>query len=535
MWGVTLYRFLAVALLALLCLASPSLAQNDNSGSSTNASTENTPTPSSDTANTAAASRSSDDGSTSSATNSSGGSSSNDPTPTDSNDSSEEISDDSSDDTSDDTGVQGTVSLLTPDSQTIPTPMFAIGEQIVLGWNYSSDTTHPPEKLSICGRFPTDSSASTDASELCNWYIAQNISGSLRNYTWDTVTEGAPGVAFFEDTGYMMYFFDSDYGVSNSSPGAGRITPSLFRFAMYRSRYGETNDGVPAGYNPSAATAVAIHAWTVAVGLALSVASLLVLLALLQHCALADDSKDSGTANKGSGDDKNDRDLTLNVGGDSPTATTGNSDNGSGISLNNNASPSKTSSSKSPSSTSSSNASSNGQPGRIVMKTPPQSVESPLFEINSMVKLQWGYDNNMKKAPSRVTLRGQMPDGFYQPGTTKPLYWYIGQNVSAENMAYTWDTITESPPGYTLREGSGYKLFIYDSDIGWDNSTHVYPGRLFQFMLPFSMYNSRYDQTNDGVPSNYNPNSASHFASTAVALWTATLVSVLVAFGGALG
>ncbi|KAJ2852091.1 hypothetical protein GGI22_005215, partial [Coemansia erecta] len=88
------------------------------------------------------------------------------------------------------------------------------------------------------------------------------------------------------------------------------------------------------------------------------------------------------------------------------------------------------------------------------MKTPPQSVESPLFEINSMVKLQWGYDNNMKKAPSRITLRGQMPDGFYQPGTTKPLYWYIGQNVSAANMAYTWDTITESPPGYTLREGN---------------------------------------------------------------------------------
>ncbi|KAJ1765438.1 hypothetical protein LPJ74_006352 [Coemansia sp. RSA 1843] len=258
-------------------------------------------------------------------------------------------------------------------------------------------------------------------------------------------------------------------------------------------------------------------------------------------------AKDSGATNKasengdsqvGDSDDKNDRDLTLNVGGNSnsPTATTGNSnsnsDNGFGISLNNSNnsdSPSKTSDSKSPSSTSS--GTSNGQPGRIVMKTPPRSVESPLFEINSKVKLQWDYDNNMKKAPSRITLRGQMPDGFYQPGTTKPLYWYIGQNVSAANMAYTWDTITESPPGYTLREGNGYKLFIYDSDIGWDNSTHVYPGRLFQFMLPFSMYNSRYDQTNDGVPRNYNPNAGSHFASTAVALWTAALVSVLVTFG----
>ncbi|KAJ2852090.1 hypothetical protein GGI22_005214, partial [Coemansia erecta] len=219
---------------------------------------------------TSAASQSSDDGSTSSERNSSRGSSSEDPTPT-GNDSSDENSSDSSDNSDEETGVQGTVSLLTPNYESIPTPMFAIGEQIVLGWNYSSDTTKPPKNLSICGRFPTGSSASTDPSKLCNWYIAQNISGSLRNYTWDTVTEGAPGVAFFEDTGYMLYFFDSDYGVSNASPGAGRITPSQFWFNMYLSRYGQTNKGVPAGYNPSAATAVVIHAWTVAVGIALSV------------------------------------------------------------------------------------------------------------------------------------------------------------------------------------------------------------------------------------------------------------------------
>ncbi|KAJ1747581.1 hypothetical protein LPJ78_005221 [Coemansia sp. RSA 989] len=199
----------------------------------------------------------------------------------------------------------------------------------------------------------------------------------------------------------------------------------------------------------------------------------------------------------------NKRQLQITLNGATPTA-----DSGFGISLDNddsNDSPTKTSSESKPSSS----GSSNGQPGRIVMKTPPRSVESPLFEIASKVKLQWDYDDNMKKPPSKITIRGQMPEGYTQPGTTKPLYWYIAQNVSASGKAYTWDTITQSPPGYTLREGTGYKLFIIDSDIGWDNSTHVYPGRLFQFMLPFSMYNSRYAQTNDGVPKNYNPNAAS--------------------------
>ncbi|KAJ2378972.1 hypothetical protein IW150_000471 [Coemansia sp. RSA 2607] len=266
-----------------------------------------------------------------------------------------------------------------------------------------------------------------------------------------------------------------------------------------------------------------------------------------------DSNKDSANNSADSKESEN-RDLTLNSNGVlslSPDTSSNNnaislsgsnaspsasSSNGFGISLNNNdsgSSPSKTTSgSKSPSGTSSSTSSgsSNGQPGRIVMKTPPQSVESPLFEIASTVKLQWDYDNNMKKPPSLITIRGQMPSGYFQPGTTKPLYWYIAQNVSASPKAYNWDTITESPPGYTLREGTGYKLYIYDSDIGWENSTHVYPGKLFQFMLPFSMYNSRYSQSNDGVPKNYNPNAGSRSVSVAVGAWTALVAAVLAAF-----
>ncbi|KAI8319322.1 hypothetical protein GQ54DRAFT_299415 [Martensiomyces pterosporus] len=298
--------------------------------------------------------------------------------------------------------------------------------------------------------------------------------------------------------------------------------------------------------------------------LLLAALSLCLLISILGCAALAQDSKGAAVAsaaaepggtspaNASSGSEgkrasseeakgADGRDLTINPGGGGAanTASTSQSlapislsgsNTGLGITLNNNggSTPSKTSSSSSPSGSSS--GSSNGQPGRIVMKTPPQSVESPLFEIASTVKLQWDYDNNMKKPPSQITIRGQMPSGYYQPGTTKPLYWYIAQNVSASPKAYSWDTVTESPPGYTLREGTGYKLYIYDSDIGWDNSTHVYPGKLFQFMLPFSMYNSRYAQSNDGVPKNYNPNAATHSVSASVGIWTAILAAAVSAF-----
>ncbi|KAJ2700648.1 hypothetical protein FB645_004911 [Coemansia sp. IMI 203386] len=290
--------------------------------------------------------------------------------------------------------------------------------------------------------------------------------------------------------------------------------------------------------------------------LALVALALCLCIALSTHGVLAADDAPKDAADKAQGGSKStgDRDLTLNSngvlgsttdssGGSNAISLSGSSDSPSssssnkfGISLNADSSDSSDSGSTPSKSTSGSKAtstssgSSNGQPGRIVMKTPPQSVESPLFEIASKVKLQWDYDNNMKSAPSLITIRGQMPSGYFQPGTTKPLYWFIAQNVSASPKAYTWDTVTQSPPGYTLREGTGYKMYIYDSSIGWENSTHVYPGKLFQFMLPFSMYNSRYAQSNDGVPKNYNPNAGSRSASVAAGASTALLAALLAAF-----
>ncbi|KAJ2852444.1 hypothetical protein IWW36_000331 [Coemansia brasiliensis] len=162
------------------------------------------------------------------------------------------------DESYDETGMPGSVSLTTPDYMTIPTPMFEIGQNITLGWEYSNDTKRPPKKLSICGKFPKGSNKSQDQRALCDWDIAVNISGSLRKYVWNTVTHGAPGAAFVADSGYLMYFYDSDYGVNNAVPGAGRIVPSVFWFNMYNSRYDLTNQGVPDGYNPSSAAMVRV-------------------------------------------------------------------------------------------------------------------------------------------------------------------------------------------------------------------------------------------------------------------------------------
>ncbi|KAJ2453734.1 hypothetical protein EV183_002033 [Coemansia sp. RSA 2336] len=174
----------------------------------------------------------------------------------------EEPSDEPSfDESYEETGMPGSVSLTTPDYMTIPTPMFEIGQNITLGWTYTNDTKRPPKKLSICGKFPKDSNKSQDQRSLCDWDIAVNISGSLRKYVWNTVTHGAPGAAFVADSGYLMYFYDSDYGVNNAVPGAGRIVPSVFWFNMYNSRYDLTNQGVPDGYNPSSAASRASSLW----------------------------------------------------------------------------------------------------------------------------------------------------------------------------------------------------------------------------------------------------------------------------------
>ncbi|KAJ2824851.1 hypothetical protein IWW50_003132 [Coemansia erecta] len=261
-----LFRFLVVALL-FLALVSVAQEAADSSPSGTKDDTKETPTPTPTPSKDETSRQKSDSGDKATDEAKTDDSNEEDTLPDD-----EPTADDSDadkdatpsfDESYDETGMPGTVQLTTPDYLTVPTPMFEIGQKITLGWKYSNDTQRPPSKLSICGKFPRGSNKSPNAASLCDWDIAVNISGSLRKYVWDTVTQGMPGAAFVADSGYLMYFYDSDYGVSDATPGAGRITPSQFWFNMYNSRYDQTNQGVPVGYDPSAASTAAVGLWPV--------------------------------------------------------------------------------------------------------------------------------------------------------------------------------------------------------------------------------------------------------------------------------
>ncbi|KAJ1647574.1 hypothetical protein LPJ64_001032 [Coemansia asiatica] len=287
---------MAVAL-ALLCLASVSSAQ-DNSDSTdspstsvptrtsqtraTSASSRDTPSQTEDNTRSADTATAKETDTTEDDTDSNGSELANEPDPTDDGsntedgNSNDEEPTQSFDESYEETGLAGAVTLTTPDIQAIGTPMFVIGEKITLGWEYSKSTLRPPKKVSICGKFPKDSGKSVDRTAICDWDIAVNISGSLKKYTWDTLTGGARGVAFSEDTGYFMYLYDSDYGITNNLPGAGRITPYSFSFGMYNSRYGQTNNGVPVGYSPSSnAHGTEIHALAIACAVLLSIVGIL--------------------------------------------------------------------------------------------------------------------------------------------------------------------------------------------------------------------------------------------------------------------
>ncbi|PVZ98865.1 hypothetical protein BB558_005125 [Smittium angustum] len=154
------------------------------------------------------------------------------------------------------------------------------------------------------------------------------------------------------------------------------------------------------------------------------------------------------------------------------------------------------------------NSGGNGQPGRITMITPPNTLTLPLFELESKVKLSWKYSNDMTNPPKKLMIIGQMPNNgqFNQPGTNIPLTWNIAVNISGTN--YTWDTSAQTPQGISLSAISGYKMIFYDGDIGFKNGSSVHEGQLINFPLSFSMYRSDYSKTNDGVPKNYNPNSS---------------------------
>ncbi|KAJ2804242.1 hypothetical protein H4R20_002583 [Coemansia guatemalensis] len=147
-------------------------------------------------------------------------------------------------------------------------------------------------------------------------------------------------------------------------------------------------------------------------------------------------------------------------------------------------------------------------PGRMKMVVPPRTVHTPLFELDSVVELQWEYDKNVVEVPEKLMISVQLPkDPHADPGT-KPVLYDIAVNVTGKQKKFFWDTKNDIPEGVGMREGSGYTMYFYDGDIGFRMSDVVPAGYLIKYAMPFAFYISRYERTNDGVPRNYNPNSA---------------------------
>ncbi|PVV00480.1 hypothetical protein BB560_005135 [Smittium megazygosporum] len=156
----------------------------------------------------------------------------------------------------------------------------------------------------------------------------------------------------------------------------------------------------------------------------------------------------------------------------------------------------------------------------LIVATPP-ALPVTLFEIGSVVKLAWNFDNsvgNIGDLP--VSIKGQMPNRpeYTDPVTRLPRTWDVASNVTS--LTANWDTNTQVPQGIRLQADSGYILWFYDGSIGYSNNT----SRLRQ--LTFSLYNSNYDDTNTGVPRGYIANSSSFMKPS----FFAVLLSTLVAF-----
>ncbi|PVU85130.1 hypothetical protein BB559_001571 [Furculomyces boomerangus] len=144
-------------------------------------------------------------------------------------------------------------------------------------------------------------------------------------------------------------------------------------------------------------------------------------------------------------------------------------------------------------------------PGQFVMITPPNIGPNPLFEIGSIVKLSWDYDDNTVHFPGKVMIIGTMPNNgnFIDPSTKKPYTWVIANNIT--ELKYDWDTTKQTPKGISLTSASGYVMTLYDGDTGLVNGTVAMNGYVTNKGISFSMYVSDYNSTNDGIPRGYNP------------------------------
>ncbi|KAJ1735731.1 hypothetical protein LPJ61_000383 [Coemansia biformis] len=148
------------------------------------------------------------------------------------------------------------------------------------------------------------------------------------------------------------------------------------------------------------------------------------------------------------------------------------------------------------------------QPGRMKMVVPPRTVHTPLFELDSVIELQWEYDKNVVEVPEKLMISVQLPKDPHAEGGSKPVLYDIAVNITGKQSRFFWDTKNDIPEGIGMREGNGYTMFFYDGDIGFRMSDVVPAGYLIKYAMPFAFFSSRYEHTNDGVPRNYNPNAA---------------------------
>lgn len=165
-------------------------------------------------------------------------------------------------------------------------------------------------------------------------------------------------------------------------------------------------------------------------------------------------------------------------------------------------------------------------PGRMKMIVPPRTIHTPLFELDSVVELQWEYDQNVLEVPEKLMISVQLPkDPHANPGS-KPMLYDIAANITGNKKRFFWDTKNDVPDGVGMQEGSGYIMYFYDGDIGFRMSDVVPAGYLIKYAMPFAFYISRYDRTNDGVPRGYNPNAASR-ADTRETVWVVVAAATL--------
>ncbi|KAJ1934335.1 hypothetical protein FBU59_005732, partial [Linderina macrospora] len=168
-------------------------------------------------------------------------------------------------------------------------------------------------------------------------------------------------------------------------------------------------------------------------------------------------------------------------------------------------------------------------PGRMKMVVPPRTVHTPLFELDSVVELQWEYDNNVIEVPEKLMISVQMPRDPHADPRLKPVVYDIAVNITGDRKKFYWDTKNDVPDGVGMREGSGYTMYFYDGEIGFRMSDVVPAGYLIKYAMPFAFFISRYDRTNDGVPKNYNPNAAARPAPAVTWSLLAVAVAMLAA------